>query len=517
MANKSVFASMVEKSIPQADAGNHAGAPAYAYTPRHKLAQLAATGTFGHTFYATAESQLTDVLILLPEVEADFIAKTAIYAHERGHMKDMPALLLAYLSMLQTEDFTKVFPRIVRNGRMLRTFVQIMRSGVTGRKSLGSRPKRMIEGWLEKASDIEILRASVGNDPSLADVIKMVHPKPTTTSREALYAWLIGKPHDVSKLPEIVQAFEVFKRDPSRPVPDVPFQMLTSLPLTREQWAKIADKAGWHMLRMNLNTFERHGLYEMRRFTEKLAARLSDRDEIAKAKVFPYQLMTTYTQCSATQPKPIIKALNGAMNVALSNLPKIRGKVVVCPDVSGSMSSPVTGHRKGATTVVRCIDVAALVAAAVLRKNQSALVLPFAETVVPVRMDPRNSVLANAERLAAIGGGGTNCSAPLELLVKEKQAVDVLIFVSDNQSWIDRSNAGGTRLMEMWEKLKHRNPEARLICIDIQPFGTTQALERDDVMNVGGFSDAVFEQMALFAEGAMGPNHWVGEIEKIAL
>jgi 60 kDa SS-A/Ro ribonucleoprotein len=519
MANKFVFASLVGKLIPQADARNHAGAPAYAYSARHRLAQLAATGTFGRTFYANAESQLTDVLALLPEVESEFIAKTAIFARERGFMKDMPALLLAYLSMLQTEDFTKAFPRIVGNGKMLRNFVQIMRSGVTGRKSLGSRPKRMIEAWLDQASDIDILRASVGADPSLADVIKMVHPKPSSASREALYAWLIGKLHDVAKLPEIVQAFEAFKRDPSLAVPDVPFQMLTSLPLTKEHWAIIAERAGWHMLRMNLNTFERHKVHEVRKFTEKLAARLSDREEIAKAKVFPYQLMTAYTQSSASQPRAIVQALTKAMDIALSNVPKIAGKVVVCPDVSGSMASSVTGYRKGATSAVRCIDVAALVAAAVLRKNPSALILPFAEDVVPIRLEPCDSVLTNAQRLAAIGGGGTNCSAPVERLVKEKRPVDVLIFVSDNQSWIDagRHAQSGTGLMKAWEKLKHRNPDAKLICIDIQPYGTTQALERTDVMNIGGFSDAVFEQMALFTKGKMGPEQWVGEIEKIAL
>jgi 60 kDa SS-A/Ro ribonucleoprotein len=519
MANKSLFASMVGKLVRAANARNHEGAPAYAFEPRHALAQLAVTGAFGRTFYATAETQLTDVLKLLPEVEAGFIAKTAIYARERGFMKDMPALLLAYLSMLQTEDFTKAFPRIVGNGRMLRNFVQIMRSGVTGRKSLGSLPKRMIEGWLDRASTTDILRASVGSDPSLADVIRMVHPKPADASREALYAWLIGRPCDAAKLPETVQAFEAFKRDPSRPVPDVPFQMLTALPLTKEQWAEIAERAGWHMLRMNLNTFERHGVFEVEGFARMLAKRLADPREIGKAQVFPYQLMTAYASAGAKVPRVVKEALQDAMEIALGNVPALSGKVVVCPDVSGSMSSPATGHRKGATSVVRCIDIAALVAAAVLRKNPSARVLPFEETVVSVELNPRDSVLTNAKRLAAIGGGGTNCSAPVELLVEERADVDVLIFVSDNQSWVDagRHAQSGTGLMKAWGKLKRRNPGAKLICIDIQPYGTTQALERDDVMNVGGFSDAVFQQMALFTEGTMGPEHWVGEIEKIAL
>ena len=34
------------------------------------------------------------------------------------------------------------------------------------------------------------------------------------------------------------------------------------------------------------------------------------------------------------------------------------GKLFICPDVSGSMQSPVTGYRSGGTTEVRCVDVA---------------------------------------------------------------------------------------------------------------------------------------------------------------
>jgi 60 kDa SS-A/Ro ribonucleoprotein len=519
MADKTMFASFFGKLLPKADARNAHGAPAYALSPRHKLAQLAMTGTLAPIFYADAPDQLAEVLKLAYEVDSAFLAKTAIHARQRGHMKDMPALLLAILSMLQTNDFAKAFPRIVDNGKMLRTFVQIMRSGAVGRKSLGTRPKKLIEGWLETASDLEIMRAAVGNDPSLADVIKMVHPKPKQASREALYGWLIGKPHDVAALPDLVRAFEAFKRDAQAPLPDVPFQMLTALPLTKQHWAAIAERAGWHMLRMNLNTFLRHDVFTVPGFAERLAERLADVQAIKRAKAFPYQLMATYAAADQAVPSVVREALHDAMETAVSNVPRIEGRVVVCPDVSGSMASPVTGHRKGATTKLRCIDVAALVAAAMLRANREAQVLPFEQQVVPIRLEPRDTVMTNAGKLAAIGGGGTNCSAPLVQLVAERAKVDLVLFVSDNQSWADMqgNGRGETAMMTAWSQLKVLNPKARLVCIDIQPYGTTQAVERDDVMNVGGFSDAVFEAIAAFARGETGAEHWVAQIEKIEL
>jgi 60 kDa SS-A/Ro ribonucleoprotein len=518
MANKSLFRSVAGKLIPRADARNHHGAPAYKMTPRHKLAQLAVTGTMNSTFYANGQAQLRDVLGAARHVDASFIARTAVYAREKGFMKDMPALLIALLSTLESPDFAPAFRRVIDNGRMLRNFVQIMRSGAVGRKSLGTRPKKLVQAWLEQASDAEIMRAAVGQDPSLADVIKMVHPRPASAERQALYGYLIGKPYDIKALPELARAFERFKCNPQHPVPDVPFQMLTALPLKKNHWAAIGRKGGWHMLRMNLNTFARRGAFEVAGFAEFAAQRLRDEDAIRRSRVFPHQLMTAYAMTDKGVPREVREALQDAMEIAVSNTPRVPGRAAVCPDVSGSMSSPATGYRKGATASVRCIDVAALVAAAFLRANRQTRVIPFEQKAVRLDLNPRDTVMTNAAKLARIGGGGTNCSAPIELLVKEKAAIDLVVIVSDNESWVDaRRHGGGTGLTQAWERLKKINPQAKLVCIDIQPYATTQARDRTDILNVGGFSDSVFEVIAKFARGEMGADHWVGEIERIEL
>ena len=93
----------------------------------------------------------------------------------------------------------EVFDRVIDSPKMLRNFVQIMRSGVVGRKSLGSLPKRLVQQWLESRSDEQLFIGSVGNDPSLADIVKMVHPKPATPARQALYGYLIGREHDAER------------------------------------------------------------------------------------------------------------------------------------------------------------------------------------------------------------------------------------------------------------------------------------------------------------------------------
>lgn len=521
MVNTQLFQTLTGPLLPQAAVRNQAGVLAYALSPRHQLAQIAATGCLSQTFYADAQSQLDAVQALAAQVEPAFVAKTAVYARQTAFMKDMPVLLASLLAVRDVTLLSQVFGRVVDNGKTLRGFVQMLRSGALGRKSLGTRPKKLVQQWLLNATEKQLLNAAVGNTPSLADVVKMVHPKPAEAWRAAWFAWLIGKPFDEAALPPATQAFERFKRALAAgevaEVPDVPFLMLTALDLQAAQWAQIARAGSWQMVRQNLNTFARHGVFEQPGLTEAVAAKLRDPVAVAKARVFPYQLMAAFKACGEGVPAAVREALQDAMEAALVNVPAVDGQVVVCPDVSGSMGSPVTGHRVGATSSVRCIDVAALVAAAVLRKNPRARVLPFERDVVRLRLNPRDSVMTNAQALAAIGGGGTNCSAPLALLNKERAKVDLVVLVSDNESWVDARRGGATQTLIEWEKLKQRCPQAKLVCIDIQPYGTTQAMERSDILNVGGFSDAVFRMLAQFAKGNAGADHWVAEIEKVPL
>jgi 60 kDa SS-A/Ro ribonucleoprotein len=519
MANKKLFKSLIGQFVPATDAINEEYAPAYALSPKQQLAQYAATGCLNATFYASAERQLATVLDLCADLDAEFIAKTAVFCRERGYMKDMPALLCAVLSVKDRALLNVVFPRVIDNGKMLRNFVQIMRSGMVGRKSLGSAPKRLVREWLDARHPAALFKANVGQDPSLSDILKMVHPKPKDEAREALFGYFIGRDYAFDALPEIVRNFEAFKQGESLEVPDVPFQMLTALPLSTLEWAMIARRAPWQMTRMNLNTFARHGVFGQPGMAELIAKRLRDPDAIAKARVFPYQLLVAYSMAEANAdiPKVVREALQDAMEIAMANVPSIDGQVYVCPDVSGSMSSPVTGHRKGATTAVRCIDVAALVAAAVLRKNPRAEVLPFECDVVKVKLNPRGSVMTNASKLAAVGGGGTNCSAPLAQLNRRKANGDLVIFISDYESWVDAGRGGGTQTMTEWNVFKQRNPNARLVCIDVQPYRTVQATERKDVLNVGGFSDQVFDLISEFASGELNADHWIGVIESVAL
>jgi hypothetical protein len=74
----------------------------------------------------------------------------------------------------------------------------------------------------------------------------------------------------------------------------------------------------------------------------------------------------------------------------------------------------IDAHGRGATSKMRCVDVAALFAAAILRRNPDSIVIPFDTRAYDAKMDPSDSILSIADRLSKYGGGGTNSALPLE-------------------------------------------------------------------------------------------------------
>lgn len=521
MANPGLFRSSdaARRMTPPADTVNDAGGKAYARSDEAALALYALTGTFNSTFYATDETHLERVTELCAKVEPRFLAQLAVYARSRGYMKDLPAFLVAQLAKRDVKLCASAFERVIDNAKMLRNFVQIIRSGTVGRKSLGSRPKALVKGWFGTRSTEALFRQSTGDKPSMADLVKMVHPKPKDDEERAFYGWLIGRKVDFEKLPAVVRAFEAYKVFQQGELPEAPFEMLANLAKSPAQWAAIAQRATWRQLRMNLNTFQRQGVFEDADLVLKLAAKLEDAGEVRRAREFPYNLFAAYKFASSDTPLPFKIALQRAMEVACENVPALAGNVYVLIDASGSMQHPVTGTRKGATSAMRCIDVAALVGSALVRKNPLAKTIVFGEEVLPAGklvLNPLDSVVTNAEKLAALNLGGTDCSAPLRAINWYKFPVDLAILVSDSESWIDPGKASSTAVMREWATIKARCPNAKLACIDLVPNCTAQ-VKGEGILSVGGFSDHVFQLLADFVRGETNGEALVKAIKEVAI
>jgi 60 kDa SS-A/Ro ribonucleoprotein len=591
MANPGLFQPAPRgKKMPVVDAVNEAGGVAYAFGDRHALAQLAVTGCLSNTFYADAATQLEKVLELASKCDSEFIAKTAMYARHGAFMKDMPALLMCVLAsraaMLGNEavglrqkanaenDYERaqelrrqaaefeasrdqtagllamVFPKVIDNGRMIRNFVQITRSGLVGSKSLGSMPQRLVKDFFVEHHDPAwLFRQAIGKNPSFGDIIKLARPKAKTPEQDALFGYLIGKvkqngagepvpgegPYREGEatvyggkfdaLPQIVKDFEAWKKAPAESMPpDLDFQMLSSQGLTTAQWAEIFRNGRYHFTLKNLNTAKRHGVFEQYPdMAELVAARLSDAEVIRKVKLFPYQLLAAYKNAAMDLPRKIVNAIHDALEVAVANVPAIEGRVLVFPDVSYSMHSSITGHSDDGRppSEVRCLDVAALFSAALLRQNEEAVIVPVDTAVhTGYQPDPRNSVMKNAEELTHFGGGGTALSEAFRWANDRGVNADVVFVISDYESWCDvpymHVRQKQTEMMRQWRYMQQRCPRAKLVCIDVQPYDTTQVPDaKNEVLNIGGWSDQCFTVIDSFLKG--DPRGWVDAVQQVVI
>ena len=547
MANKTLFSSL-KSILPRTDTVNEEGARAYKFAPKHALAQLAATGCFNGTFYAGGQAQLDAIRSLLDQVDDNiFLAKLAVYARERAYMKDMPAALLVVLSTRDTELTHRVFDRVVDNGRVLRTVFQMVRSGQFGRKGLSSSLRRAFRRWLNEASVGKLLSASIGHDPSLRDILRMARPMPKDNARRALFGWLTDKeverwaPATEADLPEMVMALMAYRQAETAEAQalilgDLPvrWDLLADAAKGQVTWQAIARQMGPQALRMNLNTLLRHevfraGAHQNREMVDYVASRIADADAIRRSRQFPYQFLAAYLNVSDDVPQKIKRSLHEAAEIACGNVPELPGPVVIGVDASYSMQSPVTGlGGRGSTSKVRCVDVAALFAAAILRRNPDSVVVPYDTRAFKARIDPADSILSVAERLAQFGGGGTDCSVPIrEANTKfRKRRFAGVVLISDYESWVYRDrpyaygDGGATGVMTEWQKFVKNQKRLgvaspKLVCIDLQPYDSTQAPDRSDILNVGGFNDAVFNVVAAFLSGDTG--RFVAEVEAIEL
>jgi 60 kDa SS-A/Ro ribonucleoprotein len=506
MANQTLFSTSPARRAKPANTKNKAGGRAYKLSDAETLAQYVVTSCFNDVYYASAREQLDKVKEVCGNVQPELIAKAAVYGHETGGMKDVPAFLLATLAANGEIDLLrKAFPRVIRNPKMLLNFVQIIRSGVTGRKSFGSAVKNLINDWITSRYGNKLFLASVGySNPSLVDTIKMTHPRPKSEEQNALFGYLLGKDYNAEALPPLVKEFEAFKADNSNPLPDMDYRALTNCDLTKEHWKRIAENMPWNTLRMNLNVLQRNGVFEDSLITQRVASTLSDPNQVRQWNVFPYQLLTTFNNVSGV-PNKVRLALQDAMEVATENVPVLGDRIAVCVDVSGSMGSAVTGNRGSVTSATRCIDVASLIASAIARTNPEADIISFGTNgrMVP-NFNPRDSVMTNSHKLASEGnavGHGTNASAAMQVVANQKKKYDFIIFVSDMQSWIDGGiRWGAPGLTQMWENYKRKNKGSKIAEINLQPYGDSQLNHSDpSVMNIGGFSDAVFDVLNEFA------------------
>jgi 60 kDa SS-A/Ro ribonucleoprotein len=504
----------------KADGLNPEGFPSFKRSLEEAYLQVLLTNTLGGTFYATSQKLLGESLALHAEIalaDPAFMARAIVYARREGLMRLQPIVGLAFLARADRALFRRAFGEVIHTPGDLADFVEIARGGVAPGR-MGRSIKTAVNGWLNTLSEYHAIKYGTGGQGyALRDVLRLTHPRPSTDSRDSIFLWLTdpekwaSSPEKRALTPQI-DAFERLKRtdgadqSEARELIDagrLPYEVVTgAIKPDLATWNVLLRQMPYLALLRHLNTLQRAGVFREAQNVRYAAGRLVDHGMLTRAKILPFQLYMAYQMFTPEtgEEQQIANALADALEASFGNLPDLPGAVCIAPDVSGSMSGLIAQQGK-----TRYIDVAGIFAGALVKSSPTARVLPFENSVVDIKINPRDSLMTTVERLAKIGGGGTAVSAPVSRLLDHKVKVDAFIGITDNIEWAtDQSGRHG--FLPAWREYRQRvSPHAAAFLVTIAPHRHAVAPAGEPgVHTIYGWNDTVLKYIALTLSGAAG-------------
>jgi hypothetical protein len=440
-------------------ARTHEGGPAYARDVKGELFLLAVTNMVGEdTFYEAAgerDERFRDLVHAAVAEDADWVARFVPWLRNVANMRsasvvaaveyvraggpfgrrvvdaalsraDEPAEVLAYF----TSRYGRAVPQPIKRG-----------VADAARRLYGERAALKYDG-LSRAW-------------RMADVLDMTHVKPRDDAQSALFRYLLDRRHDRAdvvvpeSLPTIranaeLQTLAVDERRAwvNMAAADPPFaDRLASAgmtweslsgwlsgPMDKAAWEAVIPSMGYMALLRNLRNFDDAGVGDD--VAAKVAAKLSDPDEVARSRQFPYRFYSAY------QAAPSLRwgyALERALEAATGNIPAFDGRTLVLVDTSASMSGRAFSRRSTMTPVTA----AALFGVVMAKRGNAVDLHGFADGVFRHKVDRAASVLREVERFTdRVGevGHGTRIAESLRATYRRH---DRVVIVSDMQTFPD--------------------------------------------------------------------------------
>ena len=473
-------------TVPVPDIQNRDGYPAYKRSLEEQYIQTLMTNTLGNTYYADKQELLQEANQVHDEMlEKDpvFVAKALPYARKNGYMRLQPIFGLAKLSAVNPEElFKQIFRDIILIPSDLQDFMTIL-EGI-GRGQGGRAIKTAISNWLNASlSEYWAIKYNGrGRGFSLGDIVKTIHPK--STEKSALYKYLVTGEVE-GDLPQI-RAFEELKKttDPESQIRLVregrlPHEVVTgATKMTPELWnALVPDMPAFALLR-HLNALDRAGVLDRNR--KIVTERLTNPEVLAKSKILPFRFLTAFYQVEKAWVKDVLRQ---AVELTFRNLPEIPGKTAVFLDISGSMSGEY-------------LRIGSVFALALYKKTGGNGVFWTFDTEV---YDPKpslyDSILTQAEKIRAMGG--TDTGAPVRELTAQREKVDNIIIITDEQQ-----NTGSPFYRALKDYRNQINPGTKAFIIDIAPYRSAMVPETDkNIWYIYGWSDQVLQFISCATTG----------------
>jgi hypothetical protein len=492
----------------------HEGGEAFLRDPESDLFLLAATNMVGEdTFYERAahrDARFVDLVRAVTEANPAFLAgadpeagKVGLvqYLRESLLMRSAPVVMAAEYVAAGGAGGRSVVARALQRAdepaEMLGYWL-----AMHGRRI----PMPVKRGIADAARRLYTERAALRYDGlsrqvRMADVIELTHPTPRDARQSALFRWLLDRRHhddavaDPATLPLLAAAaaLEAVPVDERRQLlgergpaalaeAGFSWERLSGwLPggMDAAAWEAVIPSMGVMALVRNLRNFDQAGISEQA--IEAVIAKITDVDEVARARLFPYQVWAAYKHAPSDNWQ---RALGRTLEHTVGNVPALDGTLVVI-DTSGSMQAPMS-HR---STIAR-VEVAAVMAMATAKRASDVDVAIFGQTNARVRGLVGKSVLRGVDTVVrSVGsvGHATYGHTAIARWFDPKRHRRAVIFTDDQQH-----DAGHVRLDHV----------PLLYTFNLAGYAPSAlpAGERGRY-TLGGFTDATFTVMQVLEDG----------------
>lgn len=449
---------------------NLAGGMAYSQEKEMSLLALLLTSFVDDKFYESSKQNHERLLALLETCDKEFCAKAILYARREFGMRSITHVAASMLARrISGEKWAKNFyDQIVCR---LDDMTEILALHLSNKQKLSNAMKRGFSSAFERFDAYQIAKyRGEGNKVKLVDAVNLVHPKKSPKNGDAIELLVRGE----------LKSFDTWENMLSAAGNDIEAKKKVWRALLSEK------KLGYMALLRNVRNILSLGDAELYRMC--LDA-LLDKDAIHKSLVLPFRFSTAYEQISRVDSKAM-SSISKACEIACDNVPRLDGRTLIALDTSGSMSGKPS-------------RIASLFAAVLLKTNDCDL-MTFDDYAKYKNVNPNDSLLTIQSQLHFCGGG-TNFSSVFERAVVK---YDRIIILSDMQSWKGYYSPKGAYLEY---KQKFGIESCKVYSIDLAGYGTLMLPEKD-VYCLAGFSEKIFDLMALMEQGMDALHQKVSEI-----
>lgn len=450
---------------------NFAGGQAHSQTPELELVSILLTSFANDQFHESATQKFDRLKSLVKECDKEFVAKAAIYARTVFGMRSITHVVASELAKHITgQTWAKDFYEAViyRPDDMM----EILSYHTANNGKVPNSMKKGLAKAFDKFNKYSLAKyRGEGKAFKLVDVVNLVHPVPVETNAEAIRLLIKNdlKSFDTWET-ELTKAGQEATNDEER------------VELKKEAWATLVTekKLGYFALLRNLRNIIEHAPEVIKEACEQLI----DYDAIKKSLVMPFRFTTAFDEIQKLNDGKIVRdvlvALNTAVDIAVSNVPKFEGENLIVLDESSSMTS--NGGRPA--------KIGALFAA-VLVKACNADLIVFGGSARYFNVNPLDSTITIARQLS-FRMNATNFHSIFQTANKK---YDRIFILSDMQAWVGENTPH--EAYAAYKRSTGANPY--IYSFDLAGHGTMQFPE-NNVFALAGFSDKVFDIMGFLEQ-----------------